>query len=129
MESSGSSAGGAFGGIIGLAIAVLMIVAVWRVFTKAGQPGWAAIIPIYNTIILLRVAGKPWWWFLLMLIPLVNIIVLIMTWAGLAANFGKGTGFVIGLIFLSPIFILILAFGSATYRPVGGARSGVPVSA
>jgi hypothetical protein len=129
METSGSAAGGAFGGIIGLAIAVLMIVAVWRVFTKAGQPGWAAIIPIYNTIILLRIAGKPWWWLLLMLIPLVNIIVLIMTWAGLAANFGKGSGFVIGLIFLSPIFILILAFGSAAYRPVGGARSGVPVSA
>jgi hypothetical protein len=122
MESSGSSAGGAFGGIIGLAIAILMIVAVWRVFTKAGQPGWAAIIPIYNTIILLRVAGKPWWWFLLLFIPIVNIVIMIMAWVGVAENFGKGMGFVIGLIFLPFIFTLILAFGSATYRPASGGQ-------
>ena len=129
MEASGSATGGLFGGLVWLAIVVLMIVAMWRIFTKAGQPGWAAIIPIYNTIILLRVAGKPWWWLLLMLIPLVNIIVMIMMWAGLAANFGKGTGFVLGLIFLAPIFILILGFGSATYQPYGAGRVAQPVGA
>src|SRR6478672_11028022 len=56
-----------------LAIIVFVIVALWKVYAKAGEPGWAAIIPIYNIIVLLRIAGKPWWWILLLLIPLVNI--------------------------------------------------------
>ena len=124
MDSSGT-----LGGIFGLAIIVLMIAGMWRIFTKAGEPGWAAIIPIYNTIILLRVAGKPWWWFLLLFIPIVNIVILIMTWVGVAENFGKGTGFVIGLIFLPFIFTLILAFGSAVYRPAGVGQVGQTVSA
>ena len=62
----------------------------WRVFTKAGQPGWAVFIPIYNTIVLLRVAGKPWWWLLLFLIPVVDIVLAIIVYASVATNFGKG---------------------------------------
>jgi hypothetical protein len=119
MQSGGSAAGGLVGGFIALAIAVFMLAAMWRVYTKAGQPGWAVIIPIYNTIVLLRIAGKQWWWFLLMLVPLVNIVVVILAYAGVATNFGKGGGFTLGLLFLPFIFFPILAFGSATYQPMG----------
>jgi hypothetical protein len=68
--------------IVGLLVAVLVIAGLWRVFTKAGKPGWAALIPIYNLIVLLQIAGKPAWWFLLFLIPGVNLIVLILILIG-----------------------------------------------
>jgi len=121
MESNGQAvaAAGAVGGfvmIVYLAIVVLLIAALWRVFTKAGQPGWAAIIPIYNAYVLLQIAGKPGWWLLLFLIPLVNVIMAIITTAALAAKFGKGVGFVIGLILLPVVFYPILGFGGAQYN-------------
>ena len=106
--------------IIQLAVAVLFIAAYWALFSKAGQPGWACIIPIYNTIVLLRIAGRPWWWLFLMLIPLVNLIILIIVMLDIATAFGKGLLFGIGLIVLFPIFLLILAFGSAEYVGPGG---------
>jgi hypothetical protein len=98
---------------------VIIIAAMWNVFIKAGRPGWAAIVPIYNLIVLLQVAGKPGWWILLLLIPLVNIVVFILMYAGVARNFGKGVGFTLGLIFLAFIFFPILAWGSAEYSPQG----------
>jgi hypothetical protein len=99
--------------------AVLMIIAMWRIFSKAGEPGWAAIIPIYNVIVLLKVVGRPWWWLLLMLIPVVNlVIVLIVTW-DLSLAFGHGAGMFIGLLLLPFIFYLVLAFGSSTYQRGG----------
>lgn len=104
-----------FVGLIGLLFAALMIAAVWKVFTKAGEPGWAAIIPIYNTIVMLKIAGKPLWWIVLLFIPFVNFIVLILVMIALGKSFGKGTGFGIGLAFLSFIFLPILGFGNATY--------------
>ena len=103
-------------GIVYLAIIILMIAAMWKIFTKAGKPGWAAIIPIYNTIVLLEVVGKPIWWFLLMFIPFVNFIILIIVDLELAKKFGQSTGFAIGLILLAPIFYPILGFGSARYQ-------------
>jgi hypothetical protein len=103
-------------GIVYLAIIILMIAAMWKIFTKAGKPGWAAIIPIYNTIVLLEVVGKPIWWFLLMFIPFVNIIILIIVDLELAKKFGQSTGFAIGLILLPVIFYPILGFGSAQYQ-------------
>ena len=102
--------------IIYLAVTVFYLVAMWKVFVKAGQPGWASIIPIYNTYVLLQIAGKPGWWLLLMLIPVVNLVIVIIMCLGIANNFGKGTGFAIGLIFLSIIFLPILAFGDARYN-------------
>src|ERR1700730_7727919 len=102
--------------IFGLLIALLLIVAMWKVFTKAGQPGWASIIPIYNLYIWCKIVGRPWWWILLMLIPFVNFIILIILFIDLAKSFGKGIGFAIGLILLSIIFFPILGFGSATYQ-------------
>jgi hypothetical protein len=106
--------------VLGLIYLVLSIVAYWRIFTKAEQPGWPAIIPIYNVIVLLRVVGRPWWWLLLMLIPLVNFVILIIVLYDLAKSFGHGIGYTIGLILLSIIFALLLAFGGSEYRGPAG---------
>lgn len=105
-------------GLIWLALVVLMVVSSWKIFTKAGQPGWACIVPFYNVYILLKIAGKPGWWLILFLIPVVNLIMAIITYIALAANFGKGAGFAIGMIFLPFIFFPMLAFGDAEYAPV-----------
>ena len=106
---------GTTGTLVWLLITVLLIVSLWKVFTKAGQPGWAAIIPIYNFWILLKIAGKPGWWIVLLFIPLVNFVVIFMIAIAIARSFGKGVGFGIGLVFLSFIFYPILAFTDATY--------------
>ncbi len=82
--SPAGAAGGALGGVIGLVVAVVMIASMWKIFTKAGQPGWAAIIPIFNLYILCKVAGRPGWWVLLMLIPFVNFIIAIILLIDLA---------------------------------------------
>jgi hypothetical protein len=108
--------------IIFYAIAVIPY---WVIFTKAGRPGWPALIPIYSTYILIKVVGRPGWWILLFLIPLVNIIILIIIMNDLSKSFGHGVGFTIGLIFLSLIFFYILAFGSSTYRGPAGAPGGM----
>lgn len=103
--------------IIWLAVVVLCIAALWKVFTKAGQPGWACIIPIYNVIVLLKIAVKPVWWIILFLIPLVNLVIAVLIALGVAKNFGKGAGFGIGLLLLPFIFYPILAWGDAQYNP------------
>ena len=100
-----------------VAIFVLIIASFWIVFRKAGKPGWACIVPIYNLIVLLEIAGKPLWWILLMLIPLVNIVIAILVAIAVAKNFGKSGGFGIGLAFLPFIFYPVLAWGDAQYRP------------
>lgn len=119
LAQSGNSGGGIFGGvffIFWLAVVVVVLIAMWKVFVKAGQPGWAAIVPIYNTYIMLKIAGRPWWWLLLLLIPIVSIIIAIIVMIDLSKSFGKGIGFAIGLIFLPFIFVPILGFGSAQYQ-------------
>jgi hypothetical protein len=108
------------GAIIGilfcsLAIGILIIAAQWKVFVKAGQPGWACIIPIYNTYIMLKIGGKPWWWLLLLLIPGVNLIFAIWIINMISKSFGKDEGFTVGLLLLGIIFWPILGFGSAKY--------------
>ena len=102
--------------IFWLAFTILMIAAFWKIYSKAGQPGWACIIPIYNLYIWCKVVGRPWWWILLLLIPFVNFIILIILLIDLAKSFGKGAGFGIGLILLPIIFFPILGFGSAQYE-------------
>jgi hypothetical protein len=101
--------------IVMLTITVLVIASVWKVFSKAGKPGWAAIVPIYNIVALLKIAGKPVWWLILFLIPIVNVVVLFIAYISLAKNFGKGAGFGVGLVLLSFIFFPILGFGNAQY--------------
>jgi hypothetical protein len=108
--------------IIVLALAVFYIVAEWRIYTKAGKPGWAVIVPIYSTLVLLRIVGRPWWWILLFLIPLVNIVLGIIVVNDLSKSFGHGAGFTLGLIFLTLIFIPILAFGSSQYVGPGAEK-------
>jgi len=100
-----------------IAILVFYVVSMWKVFTKAGKPGWAAIIPFYNTYTMIKIAGKPGWWLILFFIPIVNAVFSIIVIYNLAKNFGKGGGFTVGLIFLPFIFYPILAFGKATYLP------------
>ncbi len=113
---------GIFGGLIYAAIIVLLYAAQWKMFEKAGKPGWACLIPIYNAIVLLEIIGKPWWWLLLMLIPFVNIIFVIWAINLLSLSFGKSSAFTLGLIFLSIIFIPVLGFGSAQYQGPAGAK-------
>lgn len=105
-----------------VALIVFLIVAEWKVYTKAGQPGWAVLIPIYNFYVLLKIVGKPGWWLLLMLVPLVNIVIAIYVIHLLSKSFGQGTGFTFGLIFLSFIFYPILGYGGAKYVGPAGAN-------
>lgn len=105
-----------------IAIIVLLIVAEWKIYVKAAKPGWACIVPIYNTIVLLEIVGKPWWWLFLMMIPGVNIIFAIWVCNLLSKSFGKDEGFTVGLVLLSFIFIPILGFGKAEYIGPAGAK-------
>jgi hypothetical protein len=102
--------------IISLLIGLVLIVAMWKVFTKAGQPGWASLIPIFNIYIWCKIVGRPGWWVILMLIPFVNFIIAIILCIDLAKSFGKGVGFGIGIVLLGIIFLPILGFGSAQYQ-------------
>lgn len=116
--------GGNAGGMIGLGIFLILYLAVivivlagfWKMFTKAGQPGWAAIVPIYNAYIMCKIAGRPGWWVVLLLIPYINFIFWIIVMLDLAKSFGKSIGFAVGMILLSFIFIPILGFGDAEYQ-------------
>ena len=112
---------GMLGTLIWLALTILMIVSMWKLFTKAGQPGWACIIPIYNIYVFLKIAGKPGWWLILFFVPVLNFIFGIIALAAFAQNFGKGAGFIVGLIFLPIIFYPILAFSGAKYIGAGTA--------
>lgn len=107
---------GLLGGLIGLVLGLFVLVAMWKIYTKAGQPGWAAIIPIYNIYVLLKIVGRPTWWLLLLFVPLVNFIAILMIYIDLAKSFGKSTLFGLGLVFLNIIFIPMLGFGDAEYR-------------
>ena len=104
--------------VVYLAIAVLGIIAMWKLFEKAGEPGWASIIPFYNVYVLFKITWGNGWKFLFLLIPIANIVFMIITMVKLAKAFGKGGGFAVGLSFLSIIFYCILAFGPATYLGV-----------
>lgn len=119
LQESGDGGGGLIGGIgmlFFLAVGVLVIAGMWKVFTKAGKPGWACLVPIYNVIVLLQIAKRPVWWFILFLVPIVNFIIIIVVSIDIAKAFGKGAGFGIGLALLGPIFFPILGFSDATYK-------------
>ena len=99
-----------------LGIIILMIAGMWKVFEKAGKPGWGAIIPIYNVVLLLEIVGKPIWWIILLFIPCVGVVITLILFLELAKCFGKGAGFGIGLSLLGFIFFPMLGFGDAKYR-------------
>lgn len=120
------------GGILSLlfmlAIFIFYVYVGWRIFEKADQPGWASIIPIYNLVVTLRIVGRPMWWVILFLIPVINLIPLIIVPIDLAKSFGKGTGFGIGLLLLGPIFGPVLALGGATYQGPSAAEGTAPAT-
>ncbi len=125
QELSDAEAAGLIGVLVAAFLAMMVpllilmaiyIISMWKIFTKAGQPGWAAIVPVYGAIVLIQVAGRPVWWFVLLCIPFVNIVIGIILAIDLAKAFGKGGGFAAGLLLLGPIFYPILAFGSARYQ-------------
>lgn len=107
--------------VIMLLIALVVLAGIWKTFEKAGKPGWAAIIPIYNVIVMLEIAGKPIWWVILFFIPCVNIIVSVLVFISLAKAFGKSELFGIGLWLFGFIFFPILGFGDARY--IGAPKS------
>ncbi len=111
---------GAIGALFYVAFFVLYVIGLWKVFEKAGKPGWAAIIPIYNVIVLLEIVGKPVWWIVLFLIPIVNLVIAIILMHQLSLSFGKGTAFTVGLVLFGFIFVIILGFDSSTYLGPGG---------
>jgi len=119
----GSAGAAAAGGIFGcfflvleLAVIVLCIAGLWKTFVKAGKPGWAAIVPIYNIIILLEIAGKPLWWIIMFFIPCVGFVFAVLVGIAVAEKFGKSAGFGVGLGLLGFIFYPILGFGDAKYQ-------------
>lgn len=120
MEDSGG--GNAAGAIVGLLILVIelgifavMIAGMWKLFVKAGQPGWAAIVPIYNTYVMTQIVGRPILWFILTFVPCVNFVAMVLIMIDLAKSFGKSTGYAIGMILLPFVFIPMLGFGDAQY--------------
>ncbi len=123
VSTSLALSGGAFAGlfsgfflVVDIVLVLIVLAGMWKMFEKAGRPGWACIIPIYNWIVVLEIAGKPIWWIVLLFIPIVNLIVSILVFVSLAERFGKGGAFAAGLFFLGFIFFPILGFGEARYQ-------------
>ncbi len=103
-----------------LLLALVQIIATWRVYQKAGQPGWTSIIPFLSFYILLKIVGKPGWWLIWLFVPFANIVVLVWVTNLLSKSFGKDEAFTLGLIFLPVIFYFILGFGNARYLGPAG---------
>ncbi|HLZ14796.1 MAG TPA: DUF5684 domain-containing protein [Candidatus Saccharimonadales bacterium] len=120
--------------IVGLVLAVVSIISMWKIFTKANKPGWAAIVPVYNTIVLLEIVGRPWWWlflFLIGVIPFVGGIVAfvfaIIVYNDLSKSFGKTSAFTVLLVLLPIVGFPMLAFGDAKYHgPAAAMGGGMP---
>lgn len=102
---------GLFFWLLYMVVCILMIVSLWKIFKKSGKPGWASIVPIYNVYIMCEIAEKQWWYILLLCIPFVNIYAMVVLYNGIAKRFGKGGGFVVGMILLPVVFFPMLAFG------------------
>ncbi len=93
-----------------LLVVVPAIIGLWKTFTKAHQPGWASIVPIYNTVVMLKIVGRPVWWIVLLLVPFVSIVVSLVVFVDLARAFGKDLTFGILTWLFSPIMLLIIGF-------------------
>ncbi len=101
--------------IVWLIFTVILVVANWKIFVKAGKPGWAILIPIYNVIVMLQIVKKPWWWLLLMFIPVVNVVIAILIIYNFVTVFGKPGWHVLPALFLSIIYYPYIAFSDARY--------------
>jgi hypothetical protein len=89
---------------------ILQTIGYWKLFKKAGKPGWAAIVPVYNLIIILQIIRKPWWWFLLIIIPFLGLIWAVWSTNLLVKSYGKDVAYTIGFILLPFIFVPLLGF-------------------
>lgn len=124
MDESGGGIIASIMMLVWLAVIVAILAGFWKVFVKAGQPGWACLVPIYNIVVMLQIVGRPIWWLVLLLIPIVSLVVMIIVSIDMAKSFGKGTGYGIGLAFLGAIFYPMLGFGDAKYQgPAAAAAS------
>ena len=108
--------------LVFVVVGIVTLIGMWKTFDKAGQPGWAVLIPIYNIIVLLRIAGLPWYWVFapfVAIIPILGwiayLVWIVWVYHRISTRFGQGVGFTIGLTLLGPIFWLILGFGSSKY--------------
>lgn len=106
--------------LIYLGLIALLVVSEWKIFTKANKPGWACLIPIYSTLVLLEIIGKPWWWIFLFFIPIVNLVFAIWMINLLSKSFGKDEAFTVGLLLIPIIFYPILGLGSSKYMGPAG---------
>lgn len=132
MENYGSDAG--FSAVIAalvlaclipfLIVYVITVTGMWKTFEKAGKPGWAAIIPVYNYIVMLEIVGKPIWWIFLILFPCTSLIFGIWTLNLISKSFGQSEGFTIGLVLLPFIFYPVLGFGSYQYLGPSASEAG-----
>lgn len=113
--------------LVALVLAVVALVGLWKMFVKAGKPGWAAIVPIYNVIVLLQVVGRPLWWLVLLFIPFVNIVVGIILSVDVAKAYGKGLGWGILAIFLP--FVVYPYFGFSKDVKYVGKADAAPAAA
>ncbi len=103
-------------GVFTVVLAILLIIAYWKIFEKAGEPGWKSIIPLYSTYTMYKMVFSSGWFFLLEVIPVVGFVVRIVRSNRLAKAFGHGLGFTLGLIFLPSIFMLILGFNKDEFH-------------
>lgn len=103
---------------------LITVIGLWKVFTKAGKPGWAAIIPIYNAIVLIEITGKPIWWIVFLFLPCVNFVFGIWILNLLSKSFGQSEGFTVGLILLPMIFFPVLGFGNYQYLGPAAKEAG-----
>jgi hypothetical protein len=117
LAQSDSSSGAGLGVLlfIYLAFIVIYLVAMWKLFTKMGQPGWIGIIPLLNAYGIYKLAGRDWWWVILLLIPCINIVALWFLAADTAKLFGKELGWAVLLFIFPGLGHLILAFGGSQY--------------
>lgn len=113
------SSGGILGLIVPLALTLMVFAGVWKTFEKAGEPGWAAIIPIYNIYVLIKISGNDYWWLILVFIPVINLLAAAKISIDVADKFNKGIGYGLGLTFLSFVFYPLLGFGDAQYQTSG----------
>ncbi|RRD94101.1 hypothetical protein EII17_09920 [Clostridiales bacterium COT073_COT-073] len=122
---------GVLSGIFGLILTVVMIISMWKLFAKAGEPGWAAIVPFYNLFVMYKISWGKGILFLLMLVPIVNAFIGLVTIYKLGKNFGKGIGFVIGMILLPIVFMPLLAFSGAEFLGIYDSKTGgyMPIGA
>ena len=104
--------------LIPIPVVGVMIAGMWMTFVKAGQPGWWTVLPVFNLVGIIRVAGEPMRFLWFMLIPVVNIVLLVGLYLRLARFFGKGAWFGWGLVFLPFVFFPVVGFGKADYQPV-----------